>query len=161
MAKAEELKIREFRETDERLVQEFFDNFDEESVRFFNSGGGNTRFALKAVRNELQNSKFWMAEDMTESGPKMAGYVFLCNLNFCVPWLGIAVGSEWKGKGLGTILMRHAIVYCKNGGYGGITLTTVLDNYVAQHLYEKHGFERMGFSKNQKEYTYILNFSKQ
>ena len=59
MAGAEELKIREFKETDEQLVQEFFDNFDEESVRFFNSGGGNTRLALKAVRGELQNSKFW------------------------------------------------------------------------------------------------------
>lgn len=160
MITADELKIREFKSTDEELVQSFFDNMGPESVRFFNRNGGNTRTALQAVRGELENAKFWMAEEMTENGPKMAGYVFLWDLNKSIPWFGIAVADEWKGRRLGTKLIRHAIDYCKDNAYGGILLTTVIENIAAQKLYEKNGFENQGIYKNNIEYTYVLRFDR-
>ena len=160
MKSANDLIVREFKSTDERLVQEFFDNLGPETVRFFNSNGTNTKTALKGVRGELPNAKFWMAEDVNEDGSKMAGYVFLWDLNKTVPWFGIALADEWKGRHLGTRLIRHAIDYCKDSGYGGILLTTVLDNFAAQGLYEKNGFEREGIYIDGKEYVYILRFDR-
>ena len=160
MITADELKLREFEATDEKIIQKFFDGLGAETVHFFNRNGGNTRVALQAARGEVKNSKFWMAEEMTENGPKMAGYVFLWDLHKSVPWFGIAVADEWKGRRLGTKLIKHAIDYCKEGGYGGILLTTVIENIPAQRLYEKHGFENQGIYKNNIEYTYVLRFDR-
>lgn len=158
---AKDLILREINTNDRTIVEEFFAGLGEESTWMFNSTGGNTRSALRYVDGDRKNRIYWIAEEQTEKGNRIAGYVFLWDLDKSVPWFGIAVSDDWKGRRLGTRLIRHAIDYCKDNGYGGILLTTRFENVNAQRLYEKNGFERIGkYEDGNVEYLYILRFDK-
>ncbi len=127
----------------------------------FNATGGNTKSALSYVDGDRENRIYWLAEEETESGKRIAGYVFLWDLDKSVAWFGIAVADDWKGRRLGTRLIRHATQYCKDNGYGGILLSTRFENVNAQRLYEKNGFERIGkLGDGDIEYLYVLRFDK-
>ncbi len=62
---------------------------------------------------------------------------------------GIAVTRDWRGRGIGTALLR---ALCEEGiarGYGSIRLEVIDANWRARALYERHGFmpvrtERLG-----------------
>lgn len=51
------------------------------------------------------------------------------------------VDPLWQGKGAGTFLLEHSIVYAKAFGCKRITLLTDSDNYDAHRFYERFGFE--------------------
>ena len=158
---AKDLLIREMNSGDGEIVEEFFVGLGAESTWMFNANGGNTRSALSYANGDTQNRIFWLAEEDTSEGKKIAGYVFLWNLHKSVPWFGIAVADRWKGRRLGTRLIRFAIDYCRDNGYGGILLSTRFENENAQRLYEKNGFERIGLLDDGKiEYLYIHRFDK-
>lgn len=158
---AKDLILREINTNDRTIVEEFFAGLGKESTWMFNSTGGNTRLALSYVDGDRKNRIYWIAEEQTEKGNRIAGYVFLWDLDKSVPWFGIAVSDDWKGRRLGTRLIRHAIDYCKDNGYGGILLTTRFENLNAQRLYEKNGFERIGkYDDGNVEYLYILRFDR-
>ncbi|MCG3087454.1 GNAT family N-acetyltransferase [Sporosarcina cyprini] len=66
------------------------------------------------------------------------------------PEIGIAVRKEFRGRGVGTILMQNIIQRAKEEGYTGISLSVDLENRGAIALYEKLGFrdyETVGTSK--------------
>jgi ribosomal protein S18 acetylase RimI-like enzyme len=78
---------------------------------------------------------------------EMAGYVW-----FGVserPFSGVRVGwiydievvPEYRGKGIGEALMRHALKVSKERGYDQIGLMVNQKNRVAWSLYEKLGFQ--------------------
>lgn len=158
---AKDLLIREITGNDRKMVEEFFAGHGEETTFMFNSSGGNTKAALSYVDGDTENRIYWLAEEETEGGKRIAGYVFLWNLHKSVAWFGIAVADDWKGRRLGTRLIRHAIDYCKDNGYGAIMLTTRFENVNAQRLYEKNGFERIGkYSDGSLEYLYIHQFDR-
>lgn len=158
---AGDLLIREMNGNDGAIVKDFFANLSAESTFMFNPNGFNTRRALRYVKGNTANTKFWIAVEPNENGvgEKIAGYVFLWSLNKSVPWLGIANADAWQGRHLGSRLMEYAIDYCRDNGYGGILLTTRFENERAQKLYEKYGFEKLGkFRDGNKEYLYLLSF---
>ena len=159
---AEDLVIREMAGGDREIAERFFAGLGEESVWMFNSSGANTRRALAYIDGDRETSKFWLAEEKGENGDaEMAGYVFIWNTDKAVVKFGIAVADRWKGRRLGSRLIRHAIDYCRDNGYGGILLSTRFENERAQRLYEKYGFERIGLLDDGKiEYLYILRFDK-
>ena len=94
---------------------------------------------------------------MALDGDRMAGYLFLWDLNKSVPWLGIAVAEAYKGKHLGRILMQTAKEYAMAQGKGGILLTTHVANLRGQGLYERSGYERLGIHTS-GEILYLLRF---
>jgi len=50
------------------------------------------------------------------------------------------VAPAWRGKGLGSRLIDHAMDFACREGFGRITLLTDKDNGVAQHFYSSKGF---------------------
>jgi GNAT superfamily N-acetyltransferase len=52
------------------------------------------------------------------------------------------VSPDLRGKGIGTILVRHATEYVAARGFGRITLLTDGDNDGAHRFYERCGFSR-------------------
>ena len=59
----------------------------------------------------------------------------------------IAVHPSYRGNGLGTILIKHMIEYCKEHSMYGITLEVRISNTGAQRLYTSLGFESAGIRK--------------
>ncbi len=58
----------------------------------------------------------------------------------------IAVVDEYRGKGFGEMLMKHAIGHAQSRGYGSIGLGVDAANARAIGLYEKLGFETVRLS---------------
>ncbi len=94
------------------------------------------------------------AEDGKE---RIAGLVFLWNLDTKVPSLGLCVAEDWKGRHLGSRLVAYAKDYCISHNKGAILLSTYTDNIEGQGLYEKSGFKQIGTSEDDG-LLYLLAF---
>ena len=152
----ENITIRPIVPGDEDMINEFFAVMGPESTAFFNRGRGNQNGTLKFCREQNTDRRiYWMAED--EEG-KMAGLVFLWDLHTGIPWLGIAVREDLKGRHLGRKLIAFAQDYAAANGKGGIQLTTHLANLRGQVLYETMGFKRMGMHGESGEWYYLFRF---
>ena len=54
----------------------------------------------------------------------------------------MVVAPGWRSKGLGTLLINHAVDLARKEGFGRITLLTDRDNDVAQQFYRVQGFSK-------------------
>ena len=154
--------IRNFKIGDRELVLEFFNQMGGESRAFFNRGEGNQNDALSYFdKNGNEPGKVRFLSSVTDGHGKeiMTGYVFAWDMQTCVPILGIAVREEYKGLGLGRLLMKYLIDYLQNKNYGGVMLTTSFANIRGQALYTRMGFEHIG-THTSGEMLYILRFKK-
>jgi ribosomal protein S18 acetylase RimI-like enzyme len=149
----ENIIIRDFIPSDKELVGEFFDQMGDESRAFFNRGDFNRNRAMSFFCGTPKNTKFCLAE----YEGRMVGYVFIWDTDTMLPWLGIAVREEFKGRHLGRRLISHMVDFAKENGKGGIMLTTGVSNFRAQALYEHMGFMRMGIHTS-GEVLYLLRF---
>jgi putative acetyltransferase len=60
-------------------------------------------------------------------------------------WLGMTVGADWQGKGVGTLLLNSLLDWADNwAGLMRIELTVYTDNTRAIALYERSGFVHEG-----------------
>jgi RimJ/RimL family protein N-acetyltransferase len=67
--------------------------------------------------------------------------------------MGITILKEYWGLGLGSILMREGIAWCRKSGLEQIELDVVADNTRAIALYKKAGFEISGTKKHAMKYA--------
>ena len=148
------VSIRGFGDGDKDLINAFFDQMGGESRAFFNRGDGNRAYAMRFFGGEAANNRYYLAE----SGGRMVGYVFLYEMDTAVPWLGIAVSEDFKGKRLGQKLIEHVVEVARAENKGGILLTTHTANFRAQALYERCGFKFMG-DHTSGEKLYLLRFA--
>ena len=153
MTDLEHVRIRLITPQDLPLVEAFYDQMGGESRAFFNRGDGNRQFSLRALRGEAPNTAFFLAE----AEGRMVGTVFLWDTHKRVPWLGIAVAEDCKGRHLGRSLLSHAHEHARALGAGGVLLTTAVANIRGQGLYERMGYERLG-QHSSGEYLYLLRF---
>ncbi len=153
MADLEHVRIRPIKMQDLPLVEAFYDQMGGESRAFFNRGDGNHQFTLRALRGEAPNTAFFLAE----AEGRMVGTVFLWDTHKRIPWLGIAVAEDCKGRHLGRALLTHAHDYARSLAAGGVLLTTAVANVRGQGLYERMGYERLG-QHSSGEYLYLLRF---
>jgi len=154
--------IREFSIGDRDLVVEFFRQMGGESRSFFNRGDGNKNNALSYFdkNGEEPNAIRFLSSVKDENGKEiMTGYVFAWDMETGVPTLGIAVREEYKGRGLGRLLIKHLTDYLKEKNYGGVLLTTSFANVRGQSLYTRMGFVHIGTHVS-GEMLYILKFRK-
>ncbi len=70
------------------------------------------------------------------------------------PEFAISLFEEYRGRGIGTELMRKMIEYLKNKGYSQTSLSVQKENY-AVNLYKKLGFKIVG--ETSEEYKMLLN----
>ena len=154
--------IRKFSVGDRNLVVEFFDQMGGESRGFFNRSDGNRNNALSYFdkNGNEPNAVRFLSSVKDDNGKEiMTGYVFAWDMDIYVPTLGIAVREEYKGLGLGRLLIKHLTDYLKDSNYGGVMLTTSFANVRGQSLYTRMGFRHIG-THTSGEMLYILNFSK-
>ncbi|AEE90690.1 MAG: ribosomal protein S18-alanine N-acetyltransferase [Tepidanaerobacter acetatoxydans] len=59
----------------------------------------------------------------------------------------VGVLPEYRGKGIGELLMRSLMAAAKNHGATKMTLEVRKTNYIAQNLYSKLGFEPVGIRR--------------
>ncbi|HYP23504.1 MAG TPA: GNAT family N-acetyltransferase [Actinomycetota bacterium] len=59
--------------------------------------------------------------------------------------LGMWVAQEWRGKGVGSALVRAALEHARANGAYKVSLEVWPHNAAAIALYEKFGFEREGY----------------
>jgi len=140
-------------------------------IAFFNSFSAQTRYFFtpheidadglhRLVRGipTNPNARRFMATVIEAGQEVMAGYVFFWDWHKMVPWLGIGATDRFQGMRLGNKMMEFAIRMAQEHHKGGILLTTKKENYRAQGIYQKFGFELLGQEKNLVEYLMILNF---
>jgi len=126
---------------DKALMDAFFDQMGFEARSFFNHGDGNRRFMESYLDGTCrERSIHWIAE---EEG-RVAGYVFLTQIDTGIPWLGIAVAEFARGRHLGRELIAVCQDWCRENRRGGILLITHQANIRAQMLYAACGFVRQG-----------------
>lgn len=58
--------------------------------------------------------------------------------------IGIGVSAEYRGQGVGSILLKQAIACAETLGYEQMELDVVSENRAAIALYEKFGFHKVG-----------------
>lgn len=56
----------------------------------------------------------------------------------------MVVAPSWRNKGIGSLLIDHAVDFGSREGFGRITLLTDESNDAAQRFYRAHGFARSG-----------------
>lgn len=141
--------IRSITLTDKEMVTSFFDQMGGETRAFFNRNDGNRKALMKCFETPNPNRRDFAAVEILADGTeRMAGLVFLWDLNTRTPWLGIAVAEDWKGRHLGRRLMAYAEDYCIRHGKGGIFLTTHVANVRGQGLYTRSGYTHLGTAKD-------------
>jgi ribosomal protein S18 acetylase RimI-like enzyme len=147
------IAIRPFLADDRDRVTRFFDQMGGETRALFNRADGNRKTAMEFFTNPSPTVLRYLALE----GDRMVGYVFLWDMDRGVPWLGVAVSEDWKGRRLGTKLLEHAHAVARERGKGGVLLTTAYGNLRGQGLYERMGYERLGMHTS-GELLYILRF---
>ena len=63
----------------------------------------------------------------------------------------VAVHSDYRGLGIGSMLVSELLSLCKKDGINSFTLEVRKSNEIAQKLYRKYGFEERGVRKNYYE----------
>ena len=68
------------------------------------------------------------------------------------PSFAISLYKEYRGQGIGTVLMRKMLELLKNKGFNKASLAVQKENY-AVRMYEKVGFKTV--SENEQEYIMV------
>lgn len=101
---------------------------------------GSTAWSEKAVEDELQGEHrtYWVLQN---EALEIVGYTGLLVLGSDADVQTIAVAEELRGGGYGKLLLETLLEEAKNRGAKNVFLEVRDDNYQAQSLYKKYGFE--------------------
>jgi GNAT superfamily N-acetyltransferase len=114
--------------------------------RYIHNFGQDGDFCLVAEQNEKLLGAIWIRY--------IVGYGFVDNQT---PELSMAILKEYRGKGIGTLLLDAMIHQLKNGSVKQISLSVDKDNF-AYHLYKYFGFE--DYKVTEKSVIMLKHFSK-
>ncbi|WP_375346276.1 ribosomal protein S18-alanine N-acetyltransferase [Priestia megaterium] len=106
-----------------------------------------TPWSSEAFQNELTNNQF-STYIVMEEGENIIGY--------CGTWIvideahvtNIALLPDYRGKGLGELLLSNVMDVLRKLGAASMTLEVRVSNHIAQSLYQKLGFKPGGIRKN-------------
>ena len=106
-------------------------------------------FTLETQRDRLAGSDGLMLGVF--DGDDLAGYVRLSNIvlgAFRNAYLGYATDAGRAGRGLGTLLVRHAVQLAWERGLHRVQAAVRTDNPASMRVLEKVGFRREGLALN-------------
>lgn len=121
-----------------------------EAVSFRPFNAGDIEFAYESTRIERWNYAKEDVERMFSYNPsgcfiadckgEKVGHVFSVNYGK-LGWIGLlTVRAEWRGEGIGTLLMRKVMDHLLGCGVETIKLEVVPTRLDARHIYQKLGF---------------------
>lgn len=128
---------------------------------------------ILAPRTIIQEPSLWVYIDefgskkddhcfIAEYDEKIVGAVWVrCikafgHINDSVPEFAISIYPQYRGKGIGTKLMRKMLEHLKSSGYSQTSLAVQKDNYAVK-MYQQVGFEIS--DENEQEYIMICRLN--
>jgi RimJ/RimL family protein N-acetyltransferase len=84
---------------------------------------------------------------VADTGSKLVGDLWMELASYGVADLGMMVASGWRGRGVGSALLRAGIDWAREAGAHKVSLEVWPHNQAAIALYEKFGFEREGLRR--------------
>ncbi len=103
---------------------------------------------------------------VADIGGKVVGYIALLDYGRDVKIISFAVKREFRGRGVGSKLLKAAIDRCRQRGRERILLEVRVSNEAAQRLYKKNGFEIIDvipnyYTDGEDAYLMVLNLREQ
>ncbi len=142
--------IRGVKKTDIPLIKKFFDETGWKSIPESQRKALDREKWSKHIEEVFENtfkresSEIFVAEDESRA---FLGYLFIGEGSNLMTGTShgfiydIFVKEEFRGKGIGTVLMEKAESFCRERGYSRIGLMVSSDNQPAIKLYTKMGFK--------------------
>ena len=96
------------------------------------------------LRESAENGAFFVAD----AGGKILGYMGATTALDEAYVTNVAVLPEYRGFGIGSLLIAEATAFCEKNGFSFITLEVRESNKNAISVYSKAGFESVGKRKN-------------
>ena len=138
------------------LVADLFDKY-----RVFYKKESDIEFGRQFIQARLDNNEsiIFVALDTDKSTP--VGFTQLyptySSVRVVKNWIlnDLYVDKEYRKQGIGEKLIQNAMNFAKENNAKFVQLSTAVDNYTAQSLYEQ-----IGFKKQEPEtdfYTYTIN----
>jgi ribosomal-protein-alanine N-acetyltransferase len=79
--------------------------------------------------------------------PEIVGYAGMWIVMNEAHITNIAVAPDYRGMGIGKLLMENMMKLAKENGADKMTLEVRKSNYIARHLYERLGFKARGIRR--------------
>lgn len=141
---SQNLLIRELRVEDGEALGIFLESLSPQTEYFFHPYPLNRDSALEFAKRE---DIFCL---LGEIKGKIVGYTWWEPKSAEIPYIGICVGEEYQGKGVGKKLLENLIAKAGQEGKRGLRLTVMKDNERAIALYRKLGFYIVGEDRDPK-----------
>jgi len=94
-----------------------------------------TQWVNESVTRNIAKDVFIYKKD-----DKILGFITLGEKNDCANIGLISVAEDGRGKGIGTLLIKHVIYHSFLSGYSQINVVTQMDNVDAYKFYKRNGF---------------------
>ena len=160
MEKAAEFRIRTVRREEYGLLEDFL----YEAIFIPEGETPPDRSIIKKPELQVYIEHFGERPDdrclVAETGGRIIGAVWTRIMNDYghlddeTPSFAIALYPEYRGRGIGTELMRRMLMQLKEAGYAKASLSVQKNNY-AVRMYRALGFETV--SENDEEYLIAVN----
>ncbi|MCS7202749.1 MAG: ribosomal protein S18-alanine N-acetyltransferase [Dictyoglomus sp.] len=134
MEKKSEINIRNMTEKD-------IDEVYEINRLSFSSPWSKESFEREIFSNKIAN--YFVAEKEN----KIVGYIGFWQIFREAQITTIAVHPDFRGKGIGEALLDYVIDLCRKNSIEAIVLEVRVSNTIAQNLYLKKGFKKIGIRK--------------
>lgn len=124
---------------DYKQFKDWLEIQDEETRQLYFGVAGSQHVIEKLIENVLANPDdhhFLIAKD----GERWAGSLHIA-VHGTVVEFGVIVSEDYRGQGVGSILLEEAIVWSRNRGYQELFMHCLGWNKPIQHLCHKHGLE--------------------
>ncbi|PTX58325.1 phosphinothricin acetyltransferase [Melghirimyces profundicolus] len=127
----------------------------------YNQGIEDRIATLEEQPKSLGEVKAWLRDRppryvvlVAEQGEKIHGWASLNPYSHRCAYTGVAdlsvyVERRWRGKGVGSLLLKSLESQASLHGFHKIVLYTFPFNGLGQGLYRKHGFREVGIFRNQ------------
>lgn len=137
-----------------KMTEEDIDEVLEIEKESFKTPWSREAFVLELVKNQLASYI------VAEKEGKIIGYGGLWFILDEAHITNIAVAAQYRGQGVGNLIMEGLIKICEEKGINSMTLEVRKSNIVAQSLYKKYGFVscgvRPGYYTDTKEDAIIM-----
>ncbi len=138
------LHIRRLRKEDGEALGRFLESLSPKTGYFFHPYPLKMDSALHFVQRK---DIFCLLGEMEG---KIVGYAWWEPRDADIPSLGICIGDEYQGMGIGKKLMGRLVEEATKQGKAGLRLTVMKDNHRAIALYKKFGFYIVGEARDPK-----------
>ena len=135
------VQIRPIVESDAEALTAFYNAFSPETIRTFRPLREKTTVDVcERLIADNQTDPRRRYDLLAEDSRRITGWAFLADLQTEHPYLGIVVGEDQRGRGIGKALMERLHNWSDQHGVAEICLMVVKDNDRARRLYEQFGF---------------------